>query len=180
MPTNSSIDLAKGKSTLTDDLVRWALGFGRVLIIIVEIVAFSAFIYRFVLDRQLVDLNDKIKGEQAIVASLKDREAEYRNLQERIAKVKNITTTGNSKLKLVNDIIAFTPEQITYGNILAEDNKLQLTINVSSVPELTTYINYLQKYDQIESVTITGIDNSSGVSFVKVDLEAKLKGGSKK
>jgi hypothetical protein len=177
MPTNNSIDLAKGKSTLSDDLVRWALGFGRVLIIIVEIVAFSAFIYRFVLDRELVDLNDKIKGEQAIVASLKDREAEYRNLQERIARVKNITTTGNTKLKLLNDIVASTPQQITYGSILAEDNKLLLTINVSSVPELSIYIDYLQKYDQIESVIITGIDNSSGVSFVKVDLEAKLKGG---
>jgi hypothetical protein len=179
MPTSSSIDLAKGKSTLSDDLIRWALGFGRFLIIIVEIIAFSAFIYRFVLDRELVDLNDKIKGEQAIVASLKDRENEYRNLQERIAKIKNVSSTGNTKVELINDIIASTPEQIEYGNILAEDDKLLLTINVSSVPELTRYINFLQEYEQIESAIITGIDNSSGVSFVKVDLDAKLKGNYK-
>lgn len=178
MHSSSSIDLAKGKSTLGDNIIRWALGFGRFLIIVVEIVAFSAFIYRFVLDRELVDLNDKIKAEEAIVKSLKDREAEYRNLQQRIATVKTINNTGNAKLTLLNDIIALTPQEITYDSFIADGDQIKVTINISSIPALTTYIEELQEYKQIASVTVTGIDNSSGTNTVSVDLVAKLKGES--
>ena len=179
MPSSSSIDLAKKKSTLGDDILRWALGFGRLLIILVEIVAFSAFIYRFALDRELVDLNDKIKAEQAIVGSLKDREVEYRNLQQRISTVRKITDEGNTKLTLFNDIIALTPEEIKYDSFVVDKDELKITINISTIPALTEYINSLQEYDQIASVTITGIDNSSGANTVNVEFVAKLKGGLK-
>lgn len=176
MRTSSSIDLAKGKSSLGDNVIKWALGFGRFLIIVVEIVAFSAFIYRFVLDRELVDLNDKIKAEEAIVRSLQEREAEYRNLQERIADVKTITSSGNTKLTLFNDIIALTPQEVTYESFIAENDELKITINISSIPALTTYKKSLEEHNQIASVTVTGIDNSSGSNTVSVDLVAKLKG----
>jgi len=176
MSSSSSIDLAKGKSTLSDDILKWALGFGRLLIIIVEVVAFSAFIYRFALDRELVDLNDKIKAEQAIVNSLKDRETEYRNLQERITTAKKITNTGNSKTKLFNDLIILTPPEITYENFTVGNNELKIIINISAIPALTTYINSLQEYEQITSVAVTQIDNSSGTNTVSVSLLAKLKG----
>lgn len=179
MHSSSSIDLAKSKSSLSDEILRWALGFGRLLIIIVEIVAFSAFIYRFVLDRQLVDLNDEIKAKQAIVKSQKEREIEYRNLQERLATVKTITHVGNTKTTLFNDLISTTPPEITYENFTVENDELKVTINISSIPALTKYINNLQEYKQIESVTVTGIDNSSGTNTVSVSLIAKLKGNNK-
>lgn len=176
MPSGSSIDLAKRKSNLSDDIVKWALSFGRLLIIVVEIVAFSAFIYRFTLDRQLVDLNDKIKAEQAIVESLKEREQEYRNLQQRITTVKIIDTTGNSKLNIFNDIIEFTPEEIKYNSFKTDKDQLFISVNISSIPSLTEYINSLKEYDKIASVTITGIDNSSGANTVNVEFVIKLKG----
>ena len=176
MHSGSSIDLAKGKSNLGDDIIRWALGFGRLLIILVEIVAFSAFIYRFVLDREIVDLNDEIKSKQAIVKSLEDNEADYRNLQNRIADIKRITNNENTKLKLLNDVVEFTPPEIAYENFLAEGDELKITINLASIPALTTYIDSLQKYDQIESVIVTGIDNSSGTNTISVEMIAKLKG----
>jgi hypothetical protein len=179
MHSGSSIDLAKEKSNLGDEIVKWALGFGRLLIIIVEIVAFSAFIYRFVLDREIVDLNDEIKAKQAIVNSLKDSEEEYRNLQNRISDVKKITDKSNTKIKLLNDVIAFTPQEITYESFIAEKDELKITVNISSLPALTTYIDSLQDYSQIASVIVTKIDNSSEVNTVNVELVAKLKETSK-
>lgn len=176
MHSSGSIDLGKKQSTMSDDIIKWALSFGRLLIIVVEIVAFSAFLYRFVLDRELVDLNDKIKGEQAIVLSLDEREAEFRNLHERLSTVKTINTTGNSKLKIFNDIIAFTPTEITYSAFVINNEKLLLEINISSIPAFTKYKDSLQEYNQINSVTVTGIDNSAGTNTVKVTIEAKLKG----
>jgi hypothetical protein len=177
--SSSSIDLAKGKSNLSDDIIRWALGFGRLLIIIVEIVAFSAFIYRFVLDRELIDLNDKIKAEEAIVRSLKESEAEYRNLQQRIADAKTITNTGNTKVNIFNDVISLTPSEITYQNFTVEDDILRISVNISTIPSLTTYVKALQEYEQVASVVVTGIDNSSGTNTVSVELVARLNGETK-
>ena len=79
MRTGSSIDLVKGKSSLGDNVITWALGFGRFLIIAVEIVAFSAFIYRFVLDRELVDLNDKIREHERLYDLLRKNGAKHAN-----------------------------------------------------------------------------------------------------
>ncbi len=176
MPPSGSIDLVKKKSSLTDELVRWSLSFGRLLIILVEVVAFTAFIYRFSLDRQLSDLNDKIKQEQAIIVATKQREETYRSLQERIATVKKSSTTGNAYEKLLNDIVAFTPPEITYNTFFVENGKLNMEIYVSSISSLTAFVKSLQNYPQVDSVTITSIDNNSGENAVKVTLNIKLKG----
>lgn len=178
MPKTSQIDLIKGKESLTDEILKWALSFGRLLIILVEIVAFSAFIYRFVLDRQIIDLNDKIEDEQAIIESSKTQETTYRNLHERLATVKKVTATGNRAPKIVREVIEKTPSEVTYNSIAITDSKLDLDVNVNSFPALTAYTKMLKEYPEISSVTITGIDNSSGGSFIKVTLTAGLKGAS--
>ena len=176
MPKSTQIDLVKSKSSLTDEILKWALSFGRLLIILVEIVAFSAFIYRFVLDRQIIDLNDKIKNEQAIIESSKAQETTYRNLHERLATAKAVTTTGNVTPKIVKEIVAKTPPEITYNGINISPNKMDLDVNVTSFPALTAYLKILKEYPEVTSVMITGIDNSSGGSFINVTLTATLKG----
>lgn len=178
MAKSAQIDLVKGKSTMTDELMKWALSFGRLLIIVVEIVAFSAFIYRFVLDRQIIDLNDKIKMEQAIIESSKEQENTFRDLQERLSTVKKITTNGNSAPKMTKDIVSNTPPEISYNSINVNKEKIDMVINISTYPALTTYIKNLKENPNIASVNITGIDNSSGGNLITVTLTAKFKGGS--
>ena len=57
-----SINLVKSrKPHFLDRFITWALNAGRLLVIITETVALSAFLFRFGLDREIVDLNDKIK-----------------------------------------------------------------------------------------------------------------------
>lgn len=179
MASSNSIDLAKEKPNLVDQVIKWALGFGRLLIIVVEIIAFSAFIYRFTLDRDLSDLNDTIKGEQAIITSSADQEAEYRDLHERFATVNKVNITGNTKITLLNDIVSFTPEEISFDTFVSEEDELSITVEVTSIPALTGFLKSLQDYPEITTVAITGIDNTSGTNSVTVDIEAKLKGGVK-
>jgi len=172
---SSSIDLIKNKSNLTDELIKWALTFGRLLIILVEIVAFSAFIYRFSLDRKIIDLNDKIKQSQAIIASTKTREDTYRSLQERIATIEMVSTTGNVSEKILNDIINITPPEISYRSLLIEDEKIDMEIDVISVSALTSFMQSLKDYPQISSVTIVGIDNESSSNSIIVKINIRLK-----
>jgi len=84
------INLVKGKhKSFFDRFLAWALSAGRVIIIVTEIIALSAFLYRFSLDREIIDLRDNTKQEQKILELFKEQEKTFRNLQERLSCLKN-------------------------------------------------------------------------------------------
>lgn len=178
MPSSARIDLIKGKTSLVDQFLKWALSFGRLLIIIVEVVAFSAFMYRFVLDRQIIDLNDEIKTKQSIIESSKIQETTYRNLHERLATIRKINTTGNTTPQILKGIVDNTPTDITYDSVSIGDGKLSMQLSVTSFSTMTEFMKSLKENPQIESATITGIDNSSGGNSVVITISAALVGAS--
>ena len=176
MQSSASINLIKSKSNIIDDILRWALSVGRLLIILTEIVAFSTFIYRFTLDRTLIDLHDKIEQEQAIVASLKDREVTYRNLQGRLNDAAEISTNGNKNVKILNDLIEATPSEITFNSFEIGENKVSIDSNIQSISSLTNFLAIIRDYPETSSVTIDRIDNQSLTNSVNVLITIKLKG----
>ena len=175
MQSSVSINLIKSKVNILDEILKWALTVGRLLVIITELVAFSTFVYRFSLDRKLIDLHTKINQEQAIVASLKDRENLYRNLQERILVASTITDHGSRDVKILNDIAKFTPSTITFNAFVTENNKITIDSSVKSISSLSSFINLLRDYPQTSSVSIDRIDNQSLTTSVNVLIIVKLK-----
>ena len=143
MQRSASINLIKSKANILDEILKWALSIGRLLIILTELVAFSTFIYRFTLDRTIIDLHEKIKQEQAIVASLKDREEIYRNLQGRIADISQVTQTGQKNVKIFDDIAKLTPTEINFNSFTIENNKIEIDADVSSISSLTNFLALL-------------------------------------
>ncbi len=175
MQSSASINLIKGKSNVLDDILRWALSVGRLLIILTELVAFSTFIYRFTLDRTLIDLHEKINQEQAIVASIKDREATYRNLQGRISDTARLTKSGSRNAVIINDITNSAPTEITFNSIVIENNQISIDSNVQSISSLTNFLKIMKDYPETSSVTIDRIDNQSLASSINVLITIKLK-----
>src|SRR3989338_4199098 len=115
MQSSASINLVKRKVSLLDEILRWTLSVGRLLVIITEIVAFSTFIYRFSLDRTIIDLHTQIKNKQAIVQSLKERENTYRRFQERILVASITSQQAGRNVKILNDVVELTPSEITFN-----------------------------------------------------------------
>lgn len=176
MQTSASINLIKNKSNVLDEIVRWALSVGRLLIILTELVAFSTFIYRFTLDRTLIDLHEKIGQQQAIVGSLKNREENYRNLQGRLLDASTITETGKKNVQIANEIIEKTPQEITFNSFIIENNLISIDCNVQTIPSLTNFLAIIKDYPLTSSVTINRIDNQSSASSINVLITVKLKG----
>ncbi len=158
-----------------DELLKWALTVGRLLVIITELVAFTTFIYRFSLDRQLIDLHEKINQEQAIVASLKDREALYRNIQERIVATSRITNYGERNVKIFNGIAKLTPPEISFNSFEIENNQVTIDSSVQSISSLSNFMSLLREYEEISSVSINKIDNQSQANGINVIISVKLK-----
>ena len=156
----SSINLIKNKQIpLFDKFMNWALTAGRLIVIITEIVAVSAFIYRFSLDERLIDLHSAIKQKQALISLLKQDESKYRNLQDRIALASDLSEKNIKTNKIVLDIIGLIPQGVTINSLAFNKDRIVINANTNSVSSLTNFINLLKDYPDIKSVSIDNIEN---------------------
>jgi Tfp pilus assembly protein PilN len=176
---SASINLLENKSKTLDLIVSWALTIGRALVIIVELVALGAFLYRFSLDNQLQDLRTKIKQEQAIVVYQKDSESKYRNLQDRLALISSVSKDSVKNLKIFKDIVALAPNGFTFKILDLSQEKAQLEANANSVIALSGFIDKLKTYPLIDNVSLDKIQNDTANATITVGITAtfKKKGG---
>ncbi|MBI2613848.1 MAG: PilN domain-containing protein [Candidatus Levybacteria bacterium] len=161
MPNNlSSINLIKNKQIpLFDKFMNWALTVGRLIVIFTEIVAVSAFIYRFSLDERLIDLHSAIKQKQALISLLKQDETKYRNLQNRIALASTLSEKNEKTNKIVLNITDLIPQGVRISNLTFNQDKITINANVNSVSSLTDFINTLRDYPDVKSISIANIEN---------------------
>ena len=133
MPENSpSINLVKNKQIpLFDKFMNWALTVGRLIVILTEIVALLAFVYRFSLDEKLIDLHSAIKQKQNLVLLLKQDENKYRNLQDRIVLASSLLEKNAKTNKIVLDIVGLTPQGVRIENLTFNKDKLIINANIS-------------------------------------------------
>lgn len=172
---SASINLLGNRQGTLDLIIAWALTIGRVLVILVEIVALGAFLYRFSLDNQLQDLRTKIKQEQAIVIYQKDSENKYRNLQDRLAVVSSFSSSSNKDLKIFQDIVTFAPSGLTFKVIDLSEEKLQIEATVNTVSSLSSFIDNLKAYSPIDTVSLDKIENNTSNATIAVGITATFK-----
>jgi hypothetical protein len=173
---STSINLVKtNKNELVNNIVNWALTIGRTLIIVVEIIALSAFIYRFILDNQLRDINTKIKQEQAILAIERQKETTFRNLQDRLLLTKSIIDQGAKTTKTVKNIISLAPQGINFNNLTYANNQITIQLSSASVFPISIFINSLKTYPLTDYISIDMIENQTQSSSINLGLTVKLK-----
>ena len=174
---SASINLLKNdKNQTVNQVVNWLLGAGRILIVVVEIIALAAFLYRFILDNQIREIETKIKQEQAIVLSQKKNEDTYKNLQERLSVISTISGQSTKAIKIFKDIMNFAPLGMNFTNVSLSETGFRIEANVSSVYPLAVFINALKKYPEIETISIDRIENKSATAFIAVSISITLKG----
>jgi len=177
MPTKlHSINLLKNKDVdFLNEFIKWTLTIGRLVVIITELIALSAFIYRFSLDRRLIDLRSEIKQKQTIVVAQRSNEAKYRDLQDRISIASNLSNLSQERHKILTDILNLTPVDITLNNLVLGKDTINIDANVSTVPSLALFINSLKNYQGIEAISIDNIENRQQTNFIIVNVTATVK-----
>lgn len=171
-----SINLIKDqKGDLLERVINWSLSIGRILIIITELVALGAFLWRFGLDQQLVDLHTEIKQKQAIVNAFKKNEDEYRNLQDRLSIASNFSLVQVKRVQIYNDILDLAKTGITFNKISFTAERIVIEITADSVSSLSNFTNELKSYPQIESVSIDKIETRTSSAVIVIGISADLK-----
>ncbi len=166
----ASINLVKQKINYLDEFIKWALSIGRLLVIVTEIVALLTFLYRFSLDRQLIDLHTKIVQEQAIVSSLKDQEQTYRNLQDRIALANTTSLSTSKKIQAFFDIQKNAPSELIFNNMSLSEQGVRFSISTRNVSSLSKFINFLKSYKDVSSVSIDKIENKASAGTIQASI----------
>lgn len=170
-----SINLAKKKIDFFDVFLKWALTAGRVIIIITEVIALSAFLYRFSLDRQIIDLHDTIKQKQTIINNFKANEDKFRNFQERISFASQFSDEGKTKIKMFKDIIGFATPDIIFNSLLLSEDAIKIELRVRSLSPLSKFVNALRNYSPIKTISIDKIENKTSIGIIAVTITATLK-----
>jgi len=171
-----AINLLKDQSgNYVDRFVNWALSVGRVVVILTEVIALSAFLYRFSLDRQLIDLHTAIKQKQAVVIYLKENEETYRNLQNRLSLSTNLSKTGAEKTDTLKDIIAFTPVGVTFNSIAVQEDRVRIEAFAASASPLSDLVKAFKNYSKILNVIVEKIENRPSSASVNMSITATLK-----
>lgn len=175
LPT-PSINLAKNRGeSLSDRIIGFALTIGRVLVIFTEAIALGAFLFRFGLDRQLVDLHDRIKQEQAIIDLLKNNEATYRNLQDRLTLENNINTLVSKNVTLYQDMFKMVPIDMSLTTISLSNSSIHIEASIPSLLTLSAFVKKLNSDARVESVSLDKIENKTSEGSISVVLTITIK-----
>lgn len=167
--------LVTGKENYVDRFITWALGVGRVVVIATELIALSAFLYRFTLDRQLIDLHSKIRQEQSLLNLLKDNEETFRSVQNKLSLSSNFGNLGKDKVKVVKDIVSAAPPGMSFNNFNLQEDRIRINANLNSVSSLSTFVNYLKEYPKVDKVIIDKIENKPTSAVILVSITTILK-----
>lgn len=168
MPENlPSINLAQNKQlSFIDRFMNWALTAGRLIVILTELVAVAAFVYRFSLDEKLVDLHTAIKQKQVIISLFKQNENKYRNLQGRIALAASASEKIAKTNKIIKDIINLVPQEARINELTLNKDRVNINVNIISISALNDFVDALKNYPDIKSINIENIENKPSVGLL--------------
>lgn len=166
----------KGDNLLTQ-FFNWALTIGRLLVILTETLALSVFVYRFSLDMQIVDLNDQIKAETAIVSNFQSAETNFRNLQARLAFAKKYDATDDKALTITQDLIKMGKNKITFKQLIVTNKAIDLEIQAPSPGNLSLFITALKDYPGLSALSIDQVENKTSNAMITVSISANIEGG---
>lgn len=165
---NISINLgSKKRRSFANTFFAWAITIGRGIIVLTELIALSALFYRFIIDRQIIDLHDQIKTAETLVKLQEKQENEYRDIQERLKNIKDINDATNNKIQLLNSILQnIQKNQILATKFNLNENSIIFGGTTPSVFTLADFINNLKSQPDISSINVGKVNSlPRGVDF---------------
>lgn len=163
-----------GKQTVGKVVYGWTIDAGRAIIVGIELIALGALGYRFVIDRQIVDLHDQIKTQEVYIAAQSADEKAYRSIQERLKDIKTTTSETSEKIQVMNEVLKAISTGTFFSTTLSINDKSILVEGTTfSIVTLTDFLNNLKKFPSVAAISIDEINTADeGVRF-KTHIDIK-------
>lgn len=152
-------------------LIRWLLSSGRFIVVFVELLTISAFVYRYKLDTDLADLQDSIKERVPYIQSLKNDEILIRQVQFQLNNIKQTRNENPNFAQVLSKIALITPKNIKLTSISFDRTQsfpktsLSISGQTPSNVELSAFVKALQKDPIFAEITLTNISFERQTNF---------------
>jgi Tfp pilus assembly protein PilN len=157
-------------------ILSWALAFGKWTVIVTQLVVMGAFLYRFVLDRQVTNLRKEIDQQKAIIGSYSQIEDDFAMLQERLTFAKPALAAQKSLSDELTLLQSITPTDVWYERLNISKDTLQFTAYSSSLTGFSQFINAIQHRKEFASVSVARIENG-GASGSQLSFDVTIRLG---
>jgi len=149
--------------------LKWSLSTGRYIIILTEMVVILAFLSRFKLDKDLLDLNDSISGKKNILVATYSIEQNFRSAQTRINQAKELLAIQPSSTTILDKLTSNTPSGVSFQTLSVShaDHTIGIGGSALSEQQLGRYISTLTQdkiWKQVEVANLQSDD--TGVKFI--------------
>lgn len=139
--------------------LKWSVTIGRHIVIFTEVVVIVSFLSRFILDRQLSDLNREILGKQAIVESYGTLEEDFRELQQKSNDIQSILNQ-QGKYTVLEELSSLTPPgEVRYEQVSLANDRLGLEGVALSNRSLSQLVDGLRNSATFQNVSINNVQS---------------------
>lgn len=157
--------------SLGEKTLQWALTTGRVIVVVTEFIVISAFLYRFVLDRTLTNLNDSIEDNSIIIEESREIEKNIRLLQTQLTEADKILSRQHPFHTLVETLAVNRPSGVVFDRITYQEGIITVaatSIRAASPAEFFQTLNQSQFFN---AVTIKEVGLSTGKTRFKISAK---------
>lgn len=159
-------------------LINWLLSAGRYIIIFVEILVLGAFLARFKLDGDLIELKENIEEQIPFIQSLKNDEALIRKLQFQIASLREIKNTTPDYTEILKSISEKLPKELSLQTINFERGVGKTSVKFSGTArnyqQLQIFIGELKSDPQFSDVNLASVELQEGTITFSVTASFKV------
>ncbi|MEK7513364.1 MAG: PilN domain-containing protein [Patescibacteria group bacterium] len=158
-------------------LLKWALSIGRYIVVFTELVVISAFLYRFSLDRKLMDINEQVNQQKKIIVTYGDLETNFRTLQAKLTNISKAEKNSLDMSVILTNLSEITPLATTYNSIDVEGQKVALEGQTLSEIGLATLLTKAQESKIFSGVSLDNVSSANEKSqTINFRMELSLKG----
>lgn len=156
--------------------IKWALNFGKYIVIIVELIVVIAFVARFKLDQDLNQLGESISEKQNIIASFGALESNVRIVQKQLAVIKEELQNQPVLAEKLSELSSVTPKDTFFEELNFSKDSVSFSGASPTEASLATLISEMQKSKiftniVVDSISSGGVKNPTIVFKVKASFK---------
>lgn len=149
------------EKSFNEQLLSWAITYGRYIIIITQITVLSVFFGRFKLDRDFTDLQDLLKQKQAIVESFADLEKEIRHVQDKLSHIGAIEKGQPLSAQLLAAFSTNSPSDARFSSLSYDGDTVHFAATVATLRSFNAFLYQVQKDGWLTDLVLEDISRRS-------------------
>lgn len=181
-----NLDLLKPQSNpekMPVKLLRWLLGSGRFIFILVEAVVLVAFFTRFKLDGDLASRKETIEEQIPYIESLRPYEILIRQTQLKLSTIKAFNQNKPDYPGVLSKLTEHIPVAVKINSLSMGKavNKIEVRINAEAAgnSDLATFVNNLRQDQYFTDVTLSSVGLEEELLKFTIDATVNILEGAK-